>query len=141
MSRDLDSELDGLDGSGRVRVEREGGAAEIDVERAGPIGARVRRVRVERDQPWDIAERARALEGRLRSLPEKVEAQEIAPELGGAILRTVPGDLRGKGFYEVEVGPRSAEVRRVRLEGSERTEGEFDMTREQLGRLLDELDG
>lgn len=136
----LNQELDALDGAGEVTVEREGGRAVVDVERAGPIGARVRRVRVETDIPWDLTERAHALPGRLRSLPERVEAQEIAPTLGGAILRTVPEDLRGDGYFEVEVGDRFAEVRRVGLDGGERSSEAFDVTREQLGRLLDELD-
>jgi hypothetical protein len=141
VSTDLHDALDALDGEGTVETGRTGGRATVDVERAGPIGARVRRVRVERDEPWDISERAHDLPGRLRAIPERVEAQEVAPELGGAILRTVPDDLRGDGYYEVEVGERHAEVRRVGLDDGERTEAAFDVTREQLGRLLDELDG
>lgn len=138
--KELDDELDALDGPGTVRVVRPGGSAEVQVEAAGPIGARVRRVRVERETAWDIADTARRLEG-LRALPEPVEAQEVDPGLGGAILRTRPDRLRGDGFYEVEVGERSAEVRRIGLDGRERSDREFDLTREQLGRLLDELEG
>lgn len=137
---ELDDELDALQGSGTVRVVRPGGSAEVEVEAAGPIGARVRKIRVEREVAWDIPGTARRLEG-LRSLPEPVEAQEVDAGLGGAILRTPPDHLRGDGFYEVEVGERSAEVRRVRLDGSDRSEAEFDLTREQLGRLIDELEG
>lgn len=136
----LDDELDGLKGPGTIRVVRPGGSAEVEVQQAGPIGARVRKVRVEREQPWDIAKKAEQLGG-MRALPEKVGAQEVAPSLGGAILRTVPDELRGDGFFEVEVRERAAEVRRVRLEGGERSEDDFSLTREQLGRLLDELEG
>ena len=141
----LDEALDGIDGSGTAEVERAGGRAHVDVEDVDRLGVRVRRVRVERDADWDIQERADALPDRLRTLPERVKAQEVAPELGGAILRTDPEAYDGERYFEVEVGKRAAEVRRVRVEaaGAERTRSADDwtLTREQLGRLLDELDG
>lgn len=144
----LDDALDGLGGAGTAGVPRDGGSAEVDAVEVDRLGVRVRRVRVERTEPWDVRGRAEALPDRLRSLPERVEPQEVAPELGGAILRTRPADLRpspGPGgrteYFEVEVGERSAEVRRVRVQDGERSPSDFTLTREQLGRLLDELDG
>lgn len=142
----LDDALDAVDGSGTAEVQRNGGKAEVEVEDVDRLGVRVRRVRVERDEDWDVRERAEALPERMRSLPEKVEAQEVAPELGGAVLRTDPEAFDGERYFEVEVGKRDAEVRRVRVgagEAGERTRDgdDWTMTREQLGRLLDELDG
>ncbi len=136
----LDEALDQVASGGEIELERPGGRAEVEVERAGPIGARIRKIRVERDRPWSIEERARQLE-RSRHTPEPLEAQEIAPELGGAILRTAPDALRGDGYIEVEITERAAEVRRVRVQNGERSPGDFDLTREQLGRFLDALDG
>lgn len=126
---------------GAIQVSREGGRAVIEATEVGPIGVRVTRVRVERDQPWDIRETAMGLPERVRALPERIAPIEVAPELGGAILRTDPGEYRGGDYFEVEVDARSAEVRRVKVEGSDRTPGDFSLTREQLGRLLDELEG
>lgn len=137
----LDDALDQVNGAGSAEVERDGGSASVDVADVDRLGVRVRRVRVEREAGWDVGEKAHALPDRLRSLPDRVEPQEVAPELGGAILRTRPEDYDGKRYFEVEVGPRSAEVRRVKVEGGERSEDDWTMTREQLGRLIDELEG
>ena len=41
----------------------------------------------------------------------------------------------------MDVRFRSAEVRRVRVKDGERQPTDWTLTREQLGRLLDELDG
>jgi hypothetical protein len=105
------------------------------------LGVRVRGVRVDRDADQDVTERARVLPDRLRTLPDRVEPVEVAPSLGGAVLRTRPEDLRGGEYFEVEVGRRSTEVRRVRVVDGERQPSDFTLTREQLGRLLDELEG
>lgn len=141
----LDDALDALGGAGEAEFGREGGSARVDAADVDRLGVRVRRVRVERDAPWDVVERAAALPDRLRALPDRVAPQEVAPELGGAILRTRPEDLRptptGTEYFEVDVRERSAEVRRVRVRDGERTDADWTLTREQLGRLLDELEG
>ncbi|MEZ4321531.1 MAG: hypothetical protein R3F61_28925 [Myxococcota bacterium] len=137
----LNDALDAVDGAGTAEVPREGGRAEVDVADVDRLGVRVRRVRVERDADWDVSEQARALPERLRALPERVEPSEVSPELGGAILRTAPRDYDGERYFEVNVGPRSAEVRRVKVTNGERADDDFTITREQLGRLIDELEG
>lgn len=137
----LDDALNDLEGSGTVVLERSGGTAEIDVDQAGPIGARVTRIRVTRDQPWDIAERAATLPQRLRSLPDPIEASEVAPALGGAILRTTREHFDGERYVEVDVRTHSAEVRQIRVREGQRSPDPFSLTREQLGRLLEELEG
>ncbi len=141
----LDEALDGIDGEGTAEVQRDGGRAEVEVEDVDRLGVRVKRVRVERDEDWDIGERADALPDQVRALPERVRAEEVAPELGGAILRTDPEEYDGERYFEVEVDQRGAEVRRVRVDKDDdghraRNADDWTMTREQLGRLLDELD-
>ena len=136
----LDEALDAVQGSGSVQIERRGGSATVEVEDVDRLGVRVRRVRVDRDRDWDIADTARRLPQTLRSLPEPVVPQEVSPQLGGAILRTDPERYDGERYFEVEVGRRSAEVRRVRVSEGERASEDWTLTREQLGRLLDELE-
>lgn len=133
----LNEALDALDGPGTVEVPTEKGRAEVDVAEVDRLGVRVRRVKVERERR-DVAEEARALPERLRALPDRVEPQEVAPELGGAILRTVPEEVRGR-YFEIDVRPEHAEVRRVRVDDGERSAEDFVLTREQLEQLVDEL--
>lgn len=140
MSR-LDEALDAFDGDAPIEVERSGGRAVIEAAEVGPLGVRVTRVRVDRDQDWDIRDTAHALPDRLRTLSEPMEPIEVAPELGGAILRTSPECYRGGDYFEVEVKARGAEIRRVRVQEGRREPTDFTLTREQLGRLLDELEG
>lgn len=138
--RALDRALDGHpDAPGTVEVAGPSGSAHVDVARAGPIGVRVRKVRVTHDEDRDIAQEAERLGG-LRSLPERVVPIEVAPGLGGAILRSKPDEMRDREFFEVEVdGAREVEVRRRRVTEDGREAVEWDMTRDGLGRLLDEL--
>lgn len=133
----LDDALDALDGPGTIDVPTERGRAEVDVAEVDRLGVRVRRVKVERETR-DIAHEARALPDRLRSLPDRVAPSEVAPTLGGAILRTVPEEMRGR-YFEVDVRPGHTEVRRVKVSGGERSADDFVLTREQLEKLVDEL--
>jgi len=138
----LDEALDALEGQGTIEVERTGGRAEVDVVDADRLGVSVRRVKVTRDAPVDVAEEAAALPERIRALPERVEPVEVAPKLGGARLRTRPEDLRGDEFYEVDVTPHDTEVRRTRVdEHGDRAGTDFTLTRDQLDRLIDEAAG
>ena len=129
---------------GVVQVSGPGGAsAELDVQDSGPIGARVRRVRLTHAEDRDIDHEASRLGEALRALPHAVHPSEVAPDLGGAILRSRPDEMRSPDFFEVKVdGPRDVEVRRYRLgDDLDRQPADFDVTREGLGQLLDELDG
>lgn len=137
---ELDRALDALRGPGVVRVDRSGRTAEVDVTEVDRLGVRVRGVRVRCEQPRDVVEEARALPERLRALPDRVAPVEVDPVLGGARLRTVPGDVRD-GYFEVDVTPHDTEIRRTRVAGGEREPADFTLTREQLDRLIDQAAG
>lgn len=139
----LDHALDALPpGGGPVTVEREGATATIDAVEADRIGVRVRGLRVDRDGPVDVAREAGALPDRLRSLPDRVAPVEVAPELGGARLRTRPDELRGREWFEVDVEAGSTAIRKVRAdEDGRRQPVDWTLTRDQLDRLIDETAG
>lgn len=140
----LDEALDAQGAEpGTVEARHGGAAATAEVEASGPIGVRLRRLRVERDRPADIAEEAAALPERLAGcLPERVVPVEVDPRLGGAVLRTDPEELGEEGFTEIEVGPEHSTVQRLRpdLEGG-RTSHSWDLTRRDLRGLVDGLRG
>jgi hypothetical protein len=139
----IDQALDALPaGGGAVTVGREGATATVDAVDADRIGVRVRGVRVDRDAPIDIVEEARALPERLRSLPDRVAPVEVAPDLGGARLRTRPEELRGREWFEVDVEAGGTSIRKVRAEADgRRVPVDWTVTREQLDRLIDEAVG
>ena len=136
----LDDALDALDGeSGTVSIDQDGGTAEVDVVEADRLGVRVRGVRVTRKRGVDVAREAKELPDRLRSLPDRVEPSEVAPELGGSRLRSKP---RKGEYFEVDVAPDRTDIRRTRVDDEgERHETDWTMTRDQLGRIIDEARG
>lgn len=136
----LDEALDSLgDGSGTIEVDQERGHAEVDVVEADRLGVRVKGVRVHRDKGLEVEHEAKALPERMRSLSEPVEPVEIAPDLGGATLRSKPRDDR---YFEVQVEPTRTDIRRTRVDDDgERHETDWTMTRDQLDRLLEEASG
>lgn len=142
LGQDLKSALDGAH-NGTAIVDLDGAHAEVDVEEVDRLAARVRGVRVHRAQDFDLAREAPDLAGRVRSLGEDLVPVEVSPVLGGAVLRTKPEHLRNHEFYELELhGNRDLELRRMRAEpGKDRQAVDFVLTRDQLGRLIDELDG
>jgi hypothetical protein len=140
----LDRALDAHpDAPGTVKVPGEHGShAEIDVERVDRIGVRVRGVRVLHDAPRDVATEAERLAGGLVSLPHRVQPIEVDPGLGGAILRSRPGDMRRAEHWQVDVSPGQTGVTRQRVgEDGVREQAPWDLTRETLGRVLEELEG
>ena len=141
LSRALDDALDTTP-EGTVTAESDGATAEVEVAASGPIGVTVRRVKVRRGRDVPVEEAARALPDQLaRAVPERVEPVEVDPALGGATLRSKPEEMDGDRFFEVEVrGPRDVTIGRYRARrGEPRETAEWSMTREQLGRLLDDL--
>ena len=137
---DLDQQLDAwAPGEGAVEVSGEGRSASIDVVDVDRLGVRVRDVRVRHDAPRDVVAEAGALPDRCRSLPGRIEAQEVAPTLGGAILRTPADRMRHGRFFEVEVQTDHTRVRRYEVANGERHPADWTMTREQLDELLHEL--
>ncbi len=139
----LDEALDRRIGqAGEVAIEADGRRAEVAVTDVDRLGVRVRGVKVHRAHDREVQAEAAALPERLRAIPEPLGPVEVDPALGGATLRTKPGALRDREFFEVEVrGTRDVEVRRYRAEVGDRKPIDWTMTREQLGRLLDQLDG
>ncbi len=137
--RALERALDDASGGGVIEVERPGGRARVDVVEADRLGVRVTRVGVRRERAVDVAAEAERLAGGVRALPDRLAPVEVAPELGGAVLRTRPEDVRRKEFFEVQVSPTETSVTRQRVEPDGRVPTDFTLTRDQLDGLLDEL--
>ncbi len=127
-------------GPGVVRVEHEGRVAEVDVVDADRLGVRVLRVRVEGSAsrgPDAVRDAAARLPEALRGLPERMITVEVAPALGGAILRSAPDDVQNREFFEARTDGRVTELERVRALPSGRERVPFTITREALGRIVD----
>lgn len=136
----LEDALDRADGPGVVDAEVEGHRAQVDVADVDRLGVRVRRIRVERDTPYDVERAARCWPRELRDLPDRVEPVEVDARLGGATLRSRPDEMRDDRFMDVEIRGGTAEVRRrVRSRGGPREDADFTLTREQLERMVDDL--
>lgn len=129
-------------GPGVVRVEHEGRVAEVDVVDADRLGVRVLRVRMEgvgRAGPQAVRDAAERLPDALRALPDRMVTVEVAPTLGGAVLRSAPEDVRNREFFEARTDGRVTEVERVRVGTTGREPVPFTMTREALGRIVDKV--
>lgn len=135
--RRVDAGLDSVRG-GRAEIEGEGCAAEVQTGAVGPVGVEVKRLRVE-GKPGPVDVRARAISESFRPKGERLVEVEVDTRLGGAVLRTQPGDMRRGRFFEVELDEQGVEVRRLRREGSGRQQEVFPLTREELGEWIDEL--
>lgn len=141
LGRRIDEALDAREGDERTLEVAQGDArAEVDVVDVDRLGVRVERVKVVRGER-DVVKEAEALPDRLRSLPDRLVPVEVDPRLGGGTLRTRPEDMRDRDFFQVDVGQRDVEVRRYRAGEAGRAPRDWTMTREQLGRLIDELKG
>lgn len=126
--------------SGPVQVDTDGGTVEVDLVEAGPIGARVRRVKVSVPTPTALPRQAEAITESLRGLGERVVPVEIDERLGGGVLRSRPDEMSGRRYYEVGLDGDSATVERYRaLEDGGREAEDFNVTRDQLGRMVDDL--
>lgn len=124
---------------GPVAVEGEGWTAQVQTEQVGPVGVVVDHLRVQ-GRPGDVAERAEAVVEALRPGGERLRAVEVDRGLGGAVLRTRERDMRGGRYFEVELGPEEAVVRRHRVrKGEGRTAEPYALTREELGRIVEDL--
>ena len=67
----------------------------------------------------------------------------VGAGMGHAVLRTDPNAMRRREFFEVGLhGSGQVEVRRFAVaEDGERRGADWTLSRDQLGRLLDELSG
>ena len=138
----MNDALDALEnGVGTVEISSGEGEARIDVADSDRLGVRVREVHLTRGNAFDIAEEATALPERLRALPERVQPVEVAPTLGGAVLRSRPEEMRNREFFQVDLeGTRELRINRYRSStDGERQKVDWTMTREQLEQLVDEL--
>lgn len=126
---------------GTVTAEHGGAKAHVDVVASGPVGVRVRGVKIERGRDVPVEQAAAELPRQLAGvLPERVEAVEVDPGLGGAVLRTKPEEMREREFVEVEIkGTRHVDIRRYAVGEEGREPRDFALTRDALGRLVDEL--
>jgi hypothetical protein len=127
---------------GSVQVEADGVTLEAEITDCERIGATVERVKVRREQEGDVQVQARAIAERMHGLGERVEPVEVAPELGGAVLRTRPEEMVEGRFYQIDVGDegRQAELGRVRIDERGHREREpFTVTRKNLGQVVDGL--
>lgn len=131
-----------ITGPGVVRVEHEGRVAEVDVVDADRLGVRVLRVRVEgvgRPGPQAVTDAAGRLPEALRALPDRMVTVEVAPTLGGAVLRSAPEDVRNREFFEARTDGQVTEVERLRVGTTGRERVPFTVTREALGRIVDTI--
>lgn len=121
------------------RVEGPGWQAEVHAVEVDRIGVVVDRLRVV-GAPGELAARAGRLAEALRPGGERLDAVEVDAGLGGAVLRTRPEDMRGGRFYEVQLAPDHAELtRQVVRPGGGRAPAPFAVTREELGRIVEDL--
>jgi hypothetical protein len=126
--------------TGKVEVEAGGSSAEVDVVDVDRIGVQVRGVRVRREQAYDVEGVAERWPKELRDLPDRVQPVEVDARLGGASLRSRPDEMRDDSFVEVDVRGSEASVHKLRKKpGGGREAVDWTMTRDQLGRLLDDL--
>jgi hypothetical protein len=138
----IDETLDALDGeAGEVEIVIEGARATVDVVAVDKLGLTVREVGVCRERPFDLVEECAALPDKIRSLPHRLHPVEVAPELGGGVLRSRPEEMRRREFFQVDLtGDRNVGVRRFRVgDDGQREQTDFTLTREQLGDLVEEL--
>ena len=131
-------------GPGVVRVEHEGRVAEVEVVDADRLGVRVLRVRIEGSGlagPQAVNDAAARLPEALRGLSERMIAVEVAPALGGAVLRSAPGEVQNREFFEARTDGHVTELGRVRVGSAGRESVPFTVTREALGRIVDRVGG
>jgi hypothetical protein len=133
-------------GSGRreVEVDHGGATARAKIGGSGPYGSSIDELTVVRpgDGDGDIERQADDLVERLSYLPERIRKHEIAPGLGGGVLRSEPEDMRDREYQEIGLqGGHEARVRRYRYdpEAGERRAIPQNYAHETLERLADDL--
>jgi|ETNmetMinimDraft_26_1059896.scaffolds.fasta_scaffold35522_2 hypothetical protein len=146
IGRKLVDALKNSNGSGRreVEVDHDGATARARVRGSGPYGSSIDELTVVRpgDDGGDIEHQADDLVERLSYLPERVRKHEIAPALGGGILRSEPDEMRNREYQEIGLqGGHEARVRRYRYdrEAGERRAIPQNYAHETLERLTDDL--
>ncbi len=132
-------ELPGVS-SGPINVETEAGRVEVDLVDSDRLGTQIDRLKVSVPSAVPLPQQAENISRRVRHLPERLVPHEVDDRLGGGVLRSDPADMRGKRYFEVGLDGDSATVERYRAQHDGGREREpFTLTREQLGRLVDDL--
>ncbi len=143
MSEDLGRLLDhAITGTGTVRVERQGATAEVEVVEADRLAVRILRVRVSGESTRGVRDTAARLPDACRGLPERIVPVEVAPELGGAVLRSAPRDVVDREYFEVRTDGKTTDIERIHAApGVERHAVPFTLTREALARIVGKVAG
>jgi hypothetical protein len=132
--------LNGVLAPGTARVEGDDGlSAEVDVADVDRLGVSVRGLRVRSDRVGSVVRHAERLPDAVRCLPETVVPVEVDAKLGGAILRTTPREVVDSEFFEVRSDGLEVSLERHRRAAGGPERVPFTLTREQLGRLVDNL--
>lgn len=126
--------------TGPIDVEADTGRVQVDLADADRLGASIDRLRVSVPSAVPLADQATRICRQVRHLPERLVPVEVDERLGGGVLRSDPADMRGKRYFEVGLDGSSATVERFKASpGGGREREPFTVTREQLGRLVDDL--
>ena len=129
---------------GPFEVAHAGARIGGEAVQVGPVGVRLKQLKVTPParQPVDLHERAADLEARLRPGGERLRTVEVDARLGGGTLRTRSEDIRRGRYFQVDLSPAGdAELRRFSVDPNtgERHPEPFDLTRDQLEGLVDQL--
>jgi hypothetical protein len=134
------------EGQEEIRVKDGEIEASFKVSAVGPVGVRLKEIEIRREGGLDVVEEAERLSRAVRSLGDKLHPIEVDPGLGGAILRSRPDESRPDESRAIEFFEMDCEqggktrLRRLRvLEEGGREAIDFSMTRDQLGRLVEEV--
>jgi hypothetical protein len=129
------------EGDEEVRVKSGEVEATFRVSAVGPVGVRLKELEIRREGGFDVVEEAERLGRAVRSLGAELSPIEVDRGLGGAILRSPADAKRPNEFFEMDCEQRGkTRLRRLKsLQEGGREVIDFAMTREQLGRLVEEV--
>jgi hypothetical protein len=142
IDKALDAWADRPEGAPSTVTGEVGGlSTEISVRDTDRLGVVVDHIEV-KGVAGALDVRSERIAASLRPVGERLIPVEVDPKLGGAILRTHPEDMRGGRFFQVDIGSDRAKLTRHHVDqAGARQAQQFGLTRDQLGELLDELEG
>jgi len=140
----LDAALDAATGkdegaAGTIEASSGGIQVKADIADVDRLGVVIDRVEVTTDS-GNIEQRAARLVKQVRPDGQRLRAIEVDNRLGGGMLRTSPLKTNGGRFYEIDLNETGGVLTRHRkdAEGQRHAE-QFTMTREGLGRLVEDI--
>ena len=110
----------------------------MDVDR---LGATLRGVNIRVPDPADLTRQVERLPDGMRALTDRIVPVEVAPGLGGAVLRSDPRDIVEGEFFDIRTGRGGTEVTRQHRGPNGAEPRSFTLTRGQLRRLVDGIEG